>query len=137
MVFLDPNILVALSSYKASNISPNDRDDPQGALGEFELQDSHVEKAKIAEELAEQKRQNQRKVDDHQFKLWLAIGLFLLLVVYLGIVLCIVVANGVGCIKNQEAVLISLLGTTSVNVIGLFVIVAKYFFPHDNPSNPS
>jgi hypothetical protein len=34
-------------------------------------------------------------------------------------------------------VLIALLGTTTVNVIGLFYIVAKYLFPNQTPNEPS
>jgi hypothetical protein len=130
--------LRSLRARASANDQPNDRDDPQGAFGEFELQEA-------LEALAEQKRQNKRKDEDHKYKLKLAGWLFGLLLVYLFVVLYIVMGNGVDHVihlplfglypavlknlNNDPNVLMTLLGTTSANIIGLYLVVVKSLFP--------
>src|SRR4051794_20125860 len=57
--------------------------------------------------------------------------LFWLVVGWLGAVMAVMLAQGFayGMFKLADSVLIALLGTTTVNVLGLFVIVARYIFP--------
>lgn len=107
--------------------SPNESDDPQGALIELELRRREAELKSY--------------IDDQKAKQWLAPALFVGLIFYIAFILYIVLGNGVDHVihlcdvpilknfRHDSSVLITLLGTTTANVIGLFVIVAKYFFP--------
>ncbi len=71
------------------------------------------------ETLANQNRKL-RKIFSH--------GLFILVAIYLVIVLTFVYFCGFKLTETSDTVLVTLLGTTTANVIGLFVIVAKYLF---------
>lgn len=60
--------------------------------------------------------------------------LYLLTCVWLGLVTLIVLLQGFSegrwhIFRLDDSVLIALLGTTTVNVVGLFYVVAKYLFP--------
>lgn len=48
---------------------------------------------------------------------------------YLIFVCFIVFLTGLKCLEYNDAVLITFLSTTTINIIGLFVIVARYLFP--------
>jgi hypothetical protein len=46
-------------------------------------------------------------------------------------VVCILIAVGLGWLKLSDSILIALLGTTTINVLGFFVIVIQYLFNKD------
>jgi len=54
--------------------------------------------------------------------------IFTLVAMWLIMVLVVFVATGKGFLKYSDSVIITLLATTTVNVIGLFVIVANYLY---------
>ena len=60
-----------------------------------------------------------------------ALRLFVVLCVWLAAVLVILFFGGfmLGGFALNDSVLVALLGTTTINVIALFVVVAKYIFP--------
>lgn len=60
--------------------------------------------------------------------------LFWLMVVWMSVVLAILVVTGVqdSFFVLSDTVLVALIGGTTANVIGLFVIVARHLFPHRN-----
>jgi hypothetical protein len=49
-------------------------------------------------------------------------------------ILVIIICTGLGCLKISDAVLLGLIGSTTVNVTAFFVIVTKYLFPTKNGS---
>ena len=57
--------------------------------------------------------------------------LYWLVVVWLSVMGLMIVANGFKCIPFElsPVVLSSLIGTTTVSVLGMFTLVAKYLFP--------
>ncbi len=86
--------------------------------------------------------------DKHNLQMSLSKNLLILLIMYLLLVLYIIVGNGVDHVihwpfpipflgyipvvknlKNDPNVLMMLLGTTSVNIIGLYLVVVKHLFP--------
>lgn len=87
-------------------------------------QGSDLERATKLEEL-EGKRQDRKqrgKIGNRLFSFMYA---------YMGAVLLIVIATGVGWFRLSDAVLITLLTTTLADVIGVFSFVAKYLFHTD------
>lgn len=57
--------------------------------------------------------------------------IFLITTGWLVSVVAILIAVGLGELKLSDSVLIALLGTTTVNVLGFFVIVIQYLFNKD------
>lgn len=55
-------------------------------------------------------------------------ALFILVCAWLGVALAIVVLVGCKVLELSDAVLIALITTTTASVIGLFAIVARYFY---------
>lgn len=55
--------------------------------------------------------------------------IFYLLAAWIAAIFALVVADGVGWIEVSDAVLIALISGTTLNVIALFAIVARYLFP--------
>lgn len=47
---------------------------------------------------------------------------------YIAVVLMFVLFQGLGFLRISDKVMITLLSTTTINVIGIFIIVAKYLF---------
>lgn len=54
---------------------------------------------------------------------------FTLVSIWLTLVLAIFVSAGLGNLSYSDSVLITLLTTTTIEVIGIFLIVARYLFP--------
>ncbi len=91
--------------------------------------------------------QEEKEQDKHNLQMSLAPQLLIVLIVYLIVVLYIVMGNGVDHVihlpffgwslpilknlKNDPNVLMTLLGTTSANIIGLYLVVVKHLFPED------
>ncbi len=59
-----------------------------------------------------------------------ALFIFVLMCLYLIAVLVIVILKGAGLLLLDNIVLNALLTTTTANIIGIFIIVAKYLFHH-------
>lgn len=55
--------------------------------------------------------------------------LFWLVTGWLAFILLLVVVDGLALLEISDTVLVALIGSTTLNVIGLFAIVARYFFP--------
>jgi uncharacterized membrane protein YfbV (UPF0208 family) len=99
-------------------------------LGRFGKNDPGVSSAdikrslnieKLSEEVKELKQQRiQRRV--------FAICLFAFIAMYMCAVIVLVYLIALGVAELTDAVLVALLTTTTANVLGLFVIVAKYIF---------
>jgi hypothetical protein len=91
--------------------------------------------------------QEEKDQDKHDLQMSLSKQLLIVLIVYLIVVLYIVMGNGVDHVihfpffgwslpilknlKNDPNVLMTLLGTTSANIIGLYLVVVKHLFPED------
>ncbi|MEM7584590.1 MAG: hypothetical protein AAF560_14465 [Acidobacteriota bacterium] len=56
--------------------------------------------------------------------------IFILVAIWMFAIFGLIVADGLAWINISDGVLISLIGGTTLNVIGLFAIVARYFFPN-------
>jgi hypothetical protein len=54
--------------------------------------------------------------------------IFTLLCIFLAASIIVVIVSGTGLLKLESTVLIALLGSTSIDVIGLFAIVTNYLF---------
>lgn len=63
-----------------------------------------------------------------------ATKIFWVVVVYIAAVLTILVFYGRSCLGFSDAVLITLLSTTTANVLSLLVIVFNYLFPNKGKS---
>ena len=61
-----------------------------------------------------------------------AVAIFGLLCLYMACTMLIVYLNGLKILDLSETVMSIMLGTTTANVIGVFVVVAKYLFHHKN-----
>lgn len=92
-----------------------------------------------AKQQALESKQNheRRQKDEHDQRLKYAKALFRLISIWLCIVLLIVTCSGLDlCFCSQfklsDNVLITLLTTTTVTVLGLFITVLKYLFNHKN-----
>lgn len=73
----------------------------------------------------------ERKKQDRYQRKTFALRIFVLLCIYLLVVGILLALSGFSCISFSlsDTVLITLLGTSSANVITLFAIVTKYLFP--------
>lgn len=80
-----------------------------------------IKLANLREDL-EGKRQDRRQRGNFAGRI------FILMCVYLAVVLCIVVSKGFCWLLLDNTVINVLLTTTTANVIGIFIIVAKYLF---------
>jgi hypothetical protein len=90
-----------------------------------------LQEHKLAFELASLHQKILEAQDTHQLRLDYAKKLFSLVCFWL---LCVVVAVGLSGFKwcgfqLSESVLIAFITTTTVNVVGLFIVVAKWLFP--------
>jgi hypothetical protein len=85
----------------------------------------------IKKESLESDRQDRKERKNYADKVYRLIFGFLV------IVLLIVIASGIKwlCFNLSDNVLITLLTTTSANVIGIFMIVMRYLFKQKNTSN--
>lgn len=55
--------------------------------------------------------------------------IFGLVFAWLGVILWIVIAAGSGWYKLSDTVLVALITTTTLNIIGLLLVVTQYLFP--------
>ena len=71
-------------------------------------------------------------VQDREQRKTYSLRLFVLICVWISVVFGIVIAHGCESVafRLDQAELVTLIGSTTVNVIGLFAIVARYLFPN-------
>jgi len=66
--------------------------------------------------------------------------IFVLLSLWLGGVFVLLVLQGIGSPRNwfqlDDSVLLAAIGGTTINVIGIFLVVARYLFPQRSMSRP-
>lgn len=86
--------------------------------------DLSIERALKVEEYKGKKQDREQRKD-------FAERIFSFLVVYMTVVCFILFLSGitVNHFFLSDTVLVTLLGTTTANVIGIFIVVAKYLFP--------
>lgn len=53
---------------------------------------------------------------------------------WLGVVLLILILSGAGALRLSDRVLLALLGTTSLNLVGLLFVIANHLFPKGSRS---
>lgn len=88
--------------------------------------DIEREKSLVAIDLSKEELES-RKQDREQRKTF-SFWIFIFICVYMAITLIVVILVGSSVLKLSDKVSITLLSTTTANVLGLFVIVAKYLF---------
>lgn len=76
----------------------------------------------LQKEELESRRQDRRQRG--RFSIWI----FGFMGVYMVFILAVLVLAGAGVLSLSDTVLVSLLTTTTADVIGIFIIVAKYLF---------
>lgn len=76
-----------------------------------------------------------RYLQDTKFRRHLAIWVMVIVPSWLFLVIAILICDGFNLIKLQAEVLITLLATTTVNVLGLAYIVLKGIFPESNKTS--
>jgi hypothetical protein len=54
---------------------------------------------------------------------------YLLVILWLGLIIWIIIATGSGWYRLSDTVLVALITTTTLNVLGLFLVVTQYLFP--------
>lgn len=87
-----------------------------------DLEREHLEIERLKTEL------NSLKDDITARKVYAGL-IYLLVIMWLGFILWIVVATGSGWYKLSDTVLVALITTTTLNVLGLFLVVTQYLFP--------
>lgn len=97
-----------------------------------ELQDERIhELEKQALELQLLKAQIRKFEDDNTGRREFSRSIFAVTVVWMFLVLMILIQHASGKWHLSDSVLITLITTTTVNVIGIFIIVANYLFNRD------
>lgn len=91
-----------------------------------EVQIQEIRRLKIQNDVRE--GQSQKIKDDNEARKLHSGLIFLLVFIWLITVLVIIILNGARVLNLSDKVIITLLSTTSINVIGLLVIVANYLF---------
>lgn len=76
------------------------------------------------------KEELRSREQDRQQRKEFATKIYNFLCAYLSIVFFLVILSGASCVKFEltEGVVITLLSTTTANVIGIFILVVKYLF---------
>ena len=83
---------------------------------------AHLLELEIKKEELEGARQDRKQRGEFSTRI------FYFVLVYIVLSLLILVVSGAGWIVLDDAVLMTLLGTTTADIIGIFAIVAKYLF---------
>lgn len=80
--------------------------------------------------LKEANQKLQQAADEHKLRIKTFDKLFILIVCWLAVTMSIIIRSGGEEHFNlSDAVLITLLSTTTLNVLGIFAIAAKWLFP--------
>lgn len=110
-----------LSQIEASHFAETVEQNNAVTPSDFERQDKTLDLQLKREQLQSQEQDRKQR---GQF----AKKIFWVVVIYIFAVIVIVILNGANVLRTSDSVNITLLGTTTANVISLFVIVAKYLF---------
>jgi len=105
---------------------PQERVDNSESKESVTLTDIEKEKSLVDLHLRREELEG-RKQDRIQRKGY-ADKIFVLLCVYLFIVMVLLYFNGFGLTRLDSSVLIAIVTTSAANVIGIFILVAKYLF---------
>lgn len=118
---------IEASSPSASKITLEDVSASRGKTSKDNLIDEEAQDLEAARKRAE--LHDFRSNIEHRKKYSLLISIFVCL--WMCGVFIVVLLNGWGFrgLKISDQVIIALIGGTTINVIGLFAIVANYFFP--------
>ena len=73
--------------------------------------------------------QLQSAKQDFELRKKFAHRIFFMVVAWLVVILAIIICTGMKLLAISDAVLLGLIGSTTVNVTAFFVIVTKYLFP--------
>lgn len=94
----------------------------------FALGESELDRALKAKEVEKQNESIKDLRQDREQRKTFSSRIFIFMCLYMFVAIVIVFMCGLGCMKLEESVLITLLTTTLANVIGVFNFVAKYLF---------
>lgn len=131
---------------RLDNLACEPLDSPPDEENSANLEDEVLRSYFIEEQHSKRvQTQEEKDQDKHNLQMSLSRQLLIVLIVYLIVVLYIVMGNGVDHVihfpffggslpilknlKNDPNVLMTLLGTTSANIIGLYLVVVKHLFP--------
>lgn len=93
----------------------------------FDLEKQYLDKIQ-QENLRARQLNNDKLENDNEARKRFGDWIFTIVVIWLFFVLLILVSVGNGTFKFDNSVLITMLTTTSVNIIGLLLVVARYLF---------
>jgi hypothetical protein len=85
-----------------------------------ELNNENIRQHKLANDIAEQDKEERKTYANLSFTL---------VSMWLTMVLVIFIAIGQKRLEYSDTVIVTLLTTTTINVIGIYIIVANYLFP--------
>ena len=82
-------------------------------------------------ELAKVQLQVQEHSENLEHRKRYASRIFKFVSIWMTMIFCVILLDGwgIGGLKISEKVLITLIGSTTLNVLGILAIVANYFFP--------
>lgn len=106
-------------------------DEPLGTE-EFEPDPAlSLEEHKALTELKALQQQYKETVDTHELRVEYTGKIFILVCCWLGFVIGFIVLSGfkVYDFKLSDSVLIAFITSTTINVVGLFIVVAKWMYP--------
>ena len=87
-----------------------------------------IEKEKSLVDLHLRKEELEGRKQDRLQRKGYADKIFILLCIYLFVVMVLLYFNGFGLTHLDSSVLIAIVTTSAANVIGIFILVAKYLF---------
>lgn len=109
-----------LSQLEASSAEAGEQSNSV-TFADLERQDKQLDLRLKETQVKSQEQDREQRGKFAKMIFWVVVG-------YLAVVLLIVILGGAKVLFTTDTVLITLLGTTTANVISLLVIVAKYLF---------
>lgn len=118
--FQDDSLDRLLSQLEASSAEAGEQNNSV-TFADLERQDKQLDLRLKETQVKSQEQDREQRGKFAKMIFWVVVG-------YLAVVLLIVILGGAKVLFTTDTVLITLLGTTTANVISLLVIVAKYLF---------
>jgi len=118
--FQDDSLDRLLSQLEASSAEAGEESNSV-TFADLERQDKQLDLRLKETQVKSQEQDREQRGKFAKMIFWVVVG-------YLAVVLLIVILGGAKVLFTTDTVLITLLGTTTANVISLLVIVAKYLF---------
>lgn len=118
--FQDDSLDRLLSQLEASSTEAGEQSNSV-TFADLERQDKQLDLRLKETQVKSQEQDREQRGKFAKMIFWVVVG-------YLAVVLLIVILGGAKVLFTTDTVLITLLGTTTANVISLLVIVAKYLF---------